>query len=232
MKKETRILFVEGADDLHSIKAICEHFKVEETFSVEVPDGEGKIPKRKTHKSELGGIDNVLKAARLNLIAGSSAVEHLGIVVDADQNLDSQWQKVLSILTKAGFKDENLPELPDANGTVITQEYLPKFGVWIMPDNVTNRGMLEDFLEFLVPDKETNPIWAKAVKCSQEILEEVREDIRFNDIHLSKARIHAYLAWQKNSGNPFGLSITAKYLQADNPECKKFVEWLNLLFVK
>ena len=232
MKKENRILFVEGADDLYSIKAICEHFKVEETFSVEVPDGEGKIPKRKTHKSELGGIDNVLKAARLNLIAGSSAVERLGIVIDADQDLDSQWQKVLSILTKAGFKDENLPESPDADGTIISQEYLPTFGIWIMPDNVTNRGMLEDFLEFLVPDKDTNPIWIKAVKCSQEVLEEVEEESRFSYIHLSKAKIHAYLAWQKNGGHPFGLSITAKYLQADNPKCEKFVEWLKRLFVR
>ena len=232
MKRESRILFVEGADDQHSIWAICEHFKIEETFSVEVPDGEGKIPKRKTHKTELGGIENVLKAARLNLIAGSSAVECLGIVIDADQNLDLQWRKVLNILTKAGFKNENLPESPDASGTVVAQEYLPKFGVWIMPDNVTDRGMLEDFLEFLVPDKETNPIWLKAVKCSQEVLEEVEVEIRFSDIHLSKARIHAYLAWQKDSGNPFGTSITAKYLQADNPQCQSFVDWLNRLFVK
>jgi len=232
VKKENRILFVEGADDQHSIWAICEHFKVEETFSVEVPDGEGKIPKKKTHQSELGGIDNVLKATRLNLIAGSSAVDRLGIVIDADQDLNAQWKKVLNILTKAGFKDENLPELPDAKGTVITQEFLPKFGIWIMPDNVTNRGMLEDFLEFLVPDKETNPIWAKAVKCSQEVLEEVGETIRFSDIHQSKAKIHTYLAWQKECGKPFGLSITAKYLQADNPNCEKFVEWLKRLFVE
>ena len=232
MKKETRILFVEGADDQHSVWAICEHFKVEETFRVEVPDGEGKIPKKKTHQIELGGIDNVLKAARLNLIAGSSAVERLGIVIDADQDLDAQWKKVLSILTKAGFKDENLPESPDADGTVITQKYLPKFGVWIMPDNVTNRGMLEDFLEFLVPDKENNLIWKKAVKCSQEVLQEVEEEHRFNNIHLSKARIHTYLAWQDEPGKPFGTSITAKYLQADNLNCEKFVEWLKNLFVE
>ncbi len=231
MKKDTRILFVEGADDQHSIWAICEHFKVEETFSVEVPDGEGKIPKKGTHQNELGGIDNVLKAATLNLIAGSSAIERLGIVIDADQDLDKQWRKVLKILTKAGFKDENLPESLNADGTVITQEFLPKFGIWIMPDNITDRGMLEDFLEFLVPDKDNNPIWAKAVKCSQEVLEEIEEEIRFNDIHLSKARIHAYLAWQKNSGNPFGTSITAKYLQADNPKCEKFVGWIKHLFV-
>lgn len=228
MAKENRILFVEGADDQHTIWAICEHFKTEETFVVEIPDRTGKI-NRKAKPTELGGIDNVLKAARLSLIAGSSAIERIGIVIDADENLNARWQSVLSILEKAGFKD--LPDLPDSAGTIIKQEFLPTFGVWIMPDNKIN-GMLEDFLEFLVPDKEKNPIWTKAVKCSREVLEEIEQDKRFGDIHLSKAQIHTYLAWQKECGKPFGLSITAKYLQTDNPNCEEFVEWLKRLFVE
>ena len=101
-----------------------------------------------------------------------------------------------------------------------------------MPDNKIGRGMLEDFLSFLIPDKDTNQVWAKAVKCSQEVLNEVAEENRFGEIHLSKAQIHAYLAWQKECGKPFGLSITAKYLQADNPNCEKFVNWLKRLFVE
>ena len=226
-----RILFVEGADDQHSIWAICEHYRVEETFSVEVPDGEGKIPKKgKTQKSELGGIDNVLKATRLNLDAGSSAMERLGIVIDADQDLNSQWQKVRNILEKVGYI--NLPDSPDSDGTIIEQDFLPTFGIWIMPDNIVTRGMLEDFLEFLVPDKENNALWKKAIACTEEILDEIEEEKRFADIHLSKAKIHSYLAWQKDCGVPFGLSITKKYLQAENPNCEKFVEWLKRLFVE
>ncbi len=229
MAIKNRILFVEGIDDQHTIWAICEQLKIEETFRVIVPDGEGKIPKKNARQNELGGIDNVLKATQLNLIAGSSAVERIGIVIDADDNLNARWQQVKSILEKADY--ENLPDLPNANGTFIKQEFKPTFGVWIMPDNVTNRGMLEDFLEFLVPDKETNPIWAKAVKCSQEVLEEIEKEKRFGKSHLAKAQIHAYLAWQKECGKPFGLSITAKYLQINNPHCEKFVEWLKRLFV-
>ena len=76
-----------------------------------------------------------------------------------------------------------------------------------------------------------NPIWAKAVKCSREVLDEIEEEKRFGNIHLSKAQIHAYLAWQRECGKPFGLSITTKYLQTDNPNCEKFVEWLKRLFV-
>ena len=224
--KENRILFVEGADDQHTIWAICEHFKVDETFIVEVPDGRGKI-NPKARPTEKGGIDNVLKAAELNLIAGSDAVKRLGIIIDADDDLDEQWKRVHRILEKAGYI--NLPDSPDSNGTTIEQEFLPTFGIWIMPDNQI-RGMLEDFLEFLIPDKDENEVWIKAVKCSQEILDEIREEKRFSEIHLSKAKIHAYLAWQNEPGKPFGTAITAKYLQADNLHCKIFVGWLQRLF--
>ncbi len=224
--EENRILFVEGADDQHTIWAICEHFKIKQTFDVEIPDRTGNINK-KAKQSELGGIENVFKAVRLNLIAGSSAVERLGIVIDANSDLNSGWQKVVSVLEKAGY--ENIPTSPDSNGTIISQEFLPTFGVWIMPDNVIDRGMLEDFLEFLVPNKDKNEVWQKAIDSSKEVLE--MEEETFAEIHLSKAQMHTYLAWQKDCGKPFGQAITSKYLQADNPKCQVFVDWLNRLFV-
>jgi len=225
---KNRILFVEGADDQHTTWAICQHFKVEETFIVEVPDGEGKIPTKKTRQNELGGIDNVLKAAGLNLIAGSSAVDRLGIVIDADEDLNSRWQSVSSILEKAGY--ENLPVSPDAHGTIIRQEFLPTFGVWIMPDNQIDKGFLETFLTFLVPDPENNKSWQQARKCVAEL--ENKPFIKQETDHTEKAEIHTYLAWQKEPGKPFGTAITAKYLQPDNPHCEKFVDWLNRLFVE
>ena len=210
-----KILLVEGKDDENVVKHIWKSFNLAKVF--EIKDKEG--------------IENVLEETDSTLVDGNADV-CLGIVIDADQDLNVQWQRITGILRKADYEKERIPTNPDANGTIIKQEFKPTFGVWIMPDNVTNRGMLEDFLEFLVPDKETNPIWAKAVKCSQEVLAEIEEEKRFGDIHLSKAQIHAYLAWQKECGKPFGLSITAKYLQADNPNCESFVNWLKRLFVE
>ena len=210
-----KILLVEGKDDENVDKHIWKSFNLAKAF--EIKDKEG--------------IENVLEETDSTLVDGNADV-CLGIVIDADQDLNIQWQRITGILRKADYDNERIPDNPDANGTIIKQEFKPTFGVWVMPDNVTNRGMLEDFLEFLVPDKETNPIWAKAVKCSREVLEEIEEDKRFGGIHLSKAQIHAYLAWQKECGKPFGLSITAKYLQTDNPNCEKFVEWLKRLFVE
>ena len=207
------ILLVEGKDDEHVIYAIRDFYGVaKETFKIK----------------DKQGIENVLEETDSTLVDGNTDV-CLGIVIDADDNLNIQWQRVSSILQKADYA--NIPPQPDPNGTVIEQENKIKFGVWIMPDNKIERGMLEDFLSFLIPDKDTNQVWAKAVKCSQEVLNEVGEETRFGEIHLSKAQIHAYLAWQKECGKPFGLSITAKYLQANNPNCEKFVNWLNRLFV-
>jgi len=208
-----KILLVEGKDDQHVVYAIRDSHEIDKnSFIIQ----------------EKQGIDNLFEGLEVNLIEGSSAIERIGIVIDADQDLHAGWRKTLNILRKAGY--QNLPAQPEANGTIIGQDFKPTFGVWIMPDNQI-RGMLEDFLEFLVPDKDKNEVWTKAVKCSQEILDEIEEEKRFSKIHLSKAQIHAYLAWQNEPGKPFGTAITAKYLQADNPHCEKFVEWLKRLFV-
>ena len=98
-----------------------------------------------------------------------------------------------------------------------------------MPDNVISRGMLEDFLEFLVPNKDKNKVWQKAIDCTKEVLGMGEET--FSEIHSSKAQMHTYLAWQKECGKLFGQAITSKYLQVDNPKCQVFVDWFNRLFV-
>ena len=46
-----------------------------------------------------------------------------------------------------------IPEEPAPDGTVVTQSGKPRIGVWLMPDNRVP-GMLEDFVEFLVPEKD------------------------------------------------------------------------------
>ena len=225
MAKINRILFVEGTDDQHTIWAICEHFKVKETFIVEVPDGAGKV-NPKLRASEKGGIDNVLKATQGFLAAQN--VERLGIVIDADADLSDQWKKVSNILEKIGY--ENIPLHPNPNGTIIEQENRLKFGVWIMPDNEIKKGFLETFLTHLVPDSKNNQTWRQARKCVAEL--EEKPFIKKDSNHTEKAEIHTYLAWQKEPGKPFGQAITAKYLTAENANCEKFIGWLNHLFVE
>lgn len=231
MARNRNTLFVEGDDDLHVISHICRILDIPETFGIKIPENKDiiqfDVEDEDTAFEEKGGINNVLKAAESALI-DSDFFQKVGIVIDADLNLFSQWQKISSILKRAEYK--NLPKLPEPNGTIIKQEFLPTFGVWIMPDNVIERGFLETFLIYLVPDPENNKTWHHA-KNSVAGLEE-KPFIKENADHTEKAEIHTYLAWQKEPGKPFGQAITAKYLQAENPKCEKFVEWLKRLFVE
>ena len=223
---DNKLLFVEGDDDLHVISTICGFYTVPQTFKIPIPENRD-IVSTDEEIQKRGGINNVLKAAEFYLIEGSNSMETVGIVIDADTNLKARWQSVSSVLKKAGF--ENLPALPDENGTVIKQEFLPTFGVWIMPDNTIEKGFLETFLTYLVPDSENNKTWQHA-KNSVAALEE-KLFIKENADHTEKAEIHTYLAWQKEPGKPFGQAITAKYLQAENPNSEKVAEWLRRLFV-
>lgn len=205
-----KLLLVEGKDDEHVIYAIRDTFGIDKD-SFKIQDKQG--------------IDKLFEGFEVNLIEGSDAIKRIGIVIDADLDLSSRWQKTVALLEKAGY--QNIPASPNPNGTVIETDFLPTVGVWIMPDNQIN-GMLEDFLNLLVP--ENSKVWETAVKCSEEALEIDEET--FSGIHLSKAQIHTYLAWQKEPGKPFGIAITAKYLKADNPQCQLFANWLKRLFVE
>lgn len=205
-----KLLLVEGKDDQHVIYAIRDIYGIDKDV-FKIQDKEG--------------IDNLFEGFELNLIEGSSALQTIGIVIDADSDLNARWQKTTAVLSRADY--QNLLGAPDPNGTIIREDFKPTVGVWIMPNNQIH-GMLEDFLGFLVP--ENSKVWEKAVECSEAVLE--MEEETFSDIHLSKAQIHAYLAWQKEPGKPFGTAITARYLQSDNPQCQTFVDWLNRLFVE
>ena len=202
------LLLVEGIDDRHVVYAIRDAHGIDEkAFKVE----------------DKQGIDNLFEGFELNLIEGSSSIARIGIVIDADIDLKARWQKTLRVLERAGYG--NMPAAPDPEGFIIRQEFKPTVGVWIMPDNRLH-GMLEDFLRYLVPDG--SKLWAKAVEATGEAL--LIDEETFSEIHLAKARIHTFLAWQKEPGKPFGTAITARYLRADAPESHKFAEWLRQLF--
>ncbi len=53
---------------------------------------------------------------------------------------------------------------------------------------------------------------------------------QYKSIHQSKAKIHTWLAWQQTPGTPMGLAINKKYLNANNPQTKIFMDWVNTLF--
>ena len=201
-------LLVESNDDRHVIWALCERHSVPETFSVEIPGRDG-------------GVEALLKSIPVRLKI--SGLEALGIVVDADQDVQSRWDAVCRRLRDGGY--ENMPSTPEPNGVLFMPPGRPRVGIWLMPDNRV-RGMLEDFVSALIP--EGDPLASRAGHCLQEIEQEGLR--RFPAEHYPKAFIHTWLAWQKIPGRPMGQAITARVLEHNSPLADRFVRWLNRLF--
>lgn len=208
MTKFPQQLLVEGNDDFHVISSLCENFKIKESF--EIVDCKG-------YTQLFEKLPTLLKSNNLTTI---------GVVLDADTDLNKRWKEVCNILKKSE-KYENIPETCDKNGTIIfpIEEDDIKVGVWLMPDNNSN-GMLEDFISFLVPKDD------KVLPKVEEVLKDIEESglNKYKDIHKSKAKIHTWLAWQEDPGTPMGLAITKKYLSTDPVICEEFIKWMNELF--
>lgn len=203
-----KVLLVEGRDDEY----VLMHLSGERGgpyFDVIIPhEGYTKL---------LDSFDIRLKAAGDTIIAG--------IVIDADTDLAARWQSLRNKLLNIRY--QNVPDNPSPEGTIIDPPegaLLPRVGIWIMPDNQTT-GILEDFLEFLVPDG--SPLF-NHVKSSIDAIPE--RERRFSPHAQSKATIHTWLAWQKEPGKPYGTAITMRFLDPHVPQADVLVSWLNRLF--
>jgi hypothetical protein len=164
------------------------------------------------------GIDQLFVTLPVEIRASDR--ERLGVIVDADVPLSGRWESIRAILTKNGYE---VPKAPDPAGTIVAAAGRPVIGVWLMPDNRTD-GMIEDFVALLVPVGDLMFPRAKTVVGAIP-----PEDRRFAAVHLSKAVIHTWLAWQREPGVRMGAAITRMYLQSDCPMADLFVSWLDRL---
>lgn len=202
-----KILLVEGKDDEHVLKHIC---------------GNRGIPHLNEVKP-LGNVEKLLENIPVQIKASREEGDVVGVVIDADMNLDARWQSILWRLVQAGYED--VPTSPDPNGTIFeppTGSVLPRAGIWIMPDNKTP-GILEDFLHFLVP--QPSEVLDYAIASVDSIPEK-----HFKDKDMPKAVIHTWLAWQEEPGLPYGTAITARFLDPDLAQADVLVSWLKRLF--
>lgn len=202
-----RILLVEGNDDEHVFKAIFGQHNLAHLDEIK----------------EHGGYTNLIEALPLRLV--ESDVLALGVVCDADTNPANRWESIRYRLEKAGYID--VPKHPEVDGLVIgppENSLLPRFGIWIMPDNQIP-GILEKFLELLVPPGDK--LFSYTEHCIKNI---PAGDRLFRDVDIPKAKMHTWLAWQEEPGKPLGQSITKKVLRAESPSCQKVVNWIKRLY--
>ena len=194
------MLLVEGLDDENVVRHLCRRAGLEDKFHIKNKDGK----------------DALLKG--ISIEAKVSDREALGILVDADSDVQCRWNEVTEKLLQA---DVATPDEPDPSGTVIDNK--PRVGIWLMPDNVS-KGELEDFFVGMIP--RDDPVWprSKAYICGIPILE--RE---FASGKTLRAKVHSWLATRPKPGL-MGAAIRDGYLNPDTSGAVRFVDWLRRLF--
>lgn len=202
-------LLVEGKDDLYVTTSIRDRHQLPDNFEIIECEGVEKMP------------DQLIARIKLQ----RPTIDTIGIVLDADADLNARWKSVRNILQAEGY---TVSPRPDPNGTVIEGVGRnPTIGIWLMPDNLQS-GMLEDFVRYLIPQNDLLRPFVDQILTRIEV-----EDIesRYDPaVHRAKAFIHTWLAWQKDPGKPMGTAIAATFLDHNTDLCLRFVAWRNRLF--
>lgn len=172
-----------------------------------------------------GGIDEILGstdgdplgAIRIDIVDPNLKI--YGIVVDADEAINTHWESIKDCIGGSGIQ---LPNAPDPQGTIVETVGKPKVGVWLMPDNV-NPGELEDFVADMIPDGD--PIWPK----SQSYIDGIPQVHRKFKEKVKRAKVHAWLSARKNP-RYMRQAIRDGDLDVNRGLCQRFVAWLTELF--
>lgn len=204
-RKNAKVLLVEGRDDREVVYQFCNHRGIvnRDRFDVDACEGYEAL------RARLGP---EFKTDR----------DTIGILIDADADLASRWQSVRDLLTE--HYGDRVPAQPVPGGLILASQGIweKRCGVWLMPDNARS-GMLEDFLQELIPE-------ADALLSHAHQVVAALPDVRFIPSHRTKAEVHTWLAWQEEPGTPLGLAI-GRYLDADHALAQQFHDWLSRLFL-
>jgi hypothetical protein len=205
-------LHVEGPDDFHSIL----HLLVRHGIPYEARPLNAELPRI----LDVGGIALLLDGMGNGIKASTGRA--IGFVVDADSPLADRWQAIRGRLDQSGVAALDSP--PAAGFVETSALYDARVGVWLMPDNQQD-GKLETFLRFLVDADDTLIGHAEAATAKAKEI-----GARFTEPDHIKAVLHAWLAWQKEPGRPFGVAMQAKYFRHDSPAANAFVAWFKTLY--
>ena len=200
MDNNDRVLLVEGQDDKHVVRHLCNFHAGMPRFCV----------------LDKEGIEVLLEDIGSEILApGRKAV---GILVDANDDLDARWDAVANRL-----REENIevPGSPELTGTIIDSN--PRVGIWLMPNN-TSPGELENFISEMILDDD--PVWP----LSKDYIDGIPEaDRKFTEKKILRAKIYAWLATREDP-RQMGAAIRARDLHTDGTLSTTFANWLRQLF--
>jgi hypothetical protein len=209
--QHSKRLLVEGRNDLFTVVNVM---KAHVTW----PDR----PFAPVHIVERGNDAAVLDISGLSTEIKQTGTLAVGMIIDGDADPAARWKAIHLAGAHIGCA---MPAAMPPTGLIVQSSFGPKFGAWIMPDNV-NPGILESFAALLVP-----PAQAAVLKYTGEALDEARKrGAQWKDAHRDKARLHTFLSWSDEPGKPIGQAVQAKVLDPAAASAMPFVTWMKTLF--
>ncbi len=195
-------LLVEGRGDLHVVNHLLKQHGFGPPFKIEDKEGFNRL--RKSIYAEVNAPDRSV----------------LGILADANDNINSRWQSISGALSRAGCQ---VPNKPAREGNVFSGPRGVSVGVWLMPNNQRS-GELEDFIHDMIP--KNDPVLPRAKRFIDDIPE---ADRKFRNDKTTRAYVHAWLTTREKP-RPMGTAISAGDLNHNVAVANAFVSWLRKLF--
>lgn len=197
-------LVVEGANDLHVVRSICD--------LAGVPLGKNSI-----ECQEYPHIFSVF-STRVRVGSGENPV---GMLVDADDDVNHRWGEVASLLRE--LKVASVPHEAPANGFIGTVPSGRRVGVWLTPDN-SNAGVIESlFVTLLRPDDADLPL-------AKQYVDQFTSGRNWNGFDRLKADVYSWLAVRPNPGRPMGENISRTDFPGELSEpARRLAAWVKAL---
>ena len=197
-----QILLVEGRDDEKVVEHLLKSKKLHYPFKIE----------------SKGGFSQLRESIPVHI--KTSNVKVVGIVADANDNLNDRWRSISDQLKEARCR---VPLKPNPKGTIFSDWKGTRVGIWLMPNNQC-KGELENFIYNMIPDNDF--VLLRAKKYIDNIPEKNR---KFKDKKRVRAYVHAWLAACKKP-RPMGLAIETGDLNNNINNANQFIDWLRKLF--
>ena len=217
MAMADRILLVEGESDRSFFKEVCKTLGLHPSVKVAPPKDVGGSYNTKE------GVFNHLPTQLKQL--GDASIKRLAVVVDADSEDNGGGYKhvidrVVKIVTSYGFTMASNPV-----GGVLFQhdDGLADFGLWVMPNNCDD-GMLEDWIKRCIHSDE-HKLYAHA-----ETVVDTLPQTKFKAIHISKAEVATWLAWQKQPGHGLYRAVEDQLIDTNSALFKELSIWLTHIY--
>jgi len=213
MAMADHMLLVEGEADKSFFEQVCKTLELHTSVTVAPPKDVGG-----SHNTKEGVFNHL--PILLNQLSDAQ-ITRLAVVVDADsEDNGGGYNRAIDRVTEI-VKSYGFTLASDSVGGILFKhdDGLADFGLWVMPNNC-DEGMLEDWIKSCVHSDE-HKLFAHA-----ETVVDTLPQIKFKSIHISKAEVATWLAWQKQPGHGLYRAIEDQLIDMDSKLFLELKDWL------